>query len=243
MQYGPTGRSLGSATVIFHKPDHAAKAVKALDGIRIDNRLIKVEVLVSAANAPAAAAPTSLAERVSYVPEALLATTAILIRCPANRRRISQSRPPQQRLLQRVLKAAVKMHAAAGVVVAGVPGRRRRRWKSLTLRWRTTSLPAMQPTTPWSRTAMLDKLLEATQPWTTRCCKLARTAILATIPRIRWRPCSHYMSSAAVQTAGKVMEHEGAVDFYSFFHPRHTRFSNPSRLSETSLRFAGKITN
>jgi THO complex subunit 4 len=67
MQYGPTGRSLGSATVIFHKPDHAAKAVKALDGIRIDNRLIKVEVLVSARDAPATAAPTSLAERVSFV--------------------------------------------------------------------------------------------------------------------------------------------------------------------------------
>ncbi|KAF2271411.1 uncharacterized protein EI97DRAFT_284245 [Westerdykella ornata] len=65
MQYGPTGRSLGSAMVIFHKPDHAAKAVKALDGIRIDNRLIKVEVLVSAKDAPAPAAAPSLADRVS----------------------------------------------------------------------------------------------------------------------------------------------------------------------------------
>jgi THO complex subunit 4 len=67
MQYGPTGRSLGSATVIFHKPDHAAKAVKALDNIRIDNRLIKVEVLVSAREAPVTATSTSLADRVSYV--------------------------------------------------------------------------------------------------------------------------------------------------------------------------------
>ncbi|KAF2747313.1 hypothetical protein M011DRAFT_486596 [Sporormia fimetaria CBS 119925] len=65
IQYGPTGRSLGSAMVIFHKPDHAAKAVKALDNIRIDNRPIKVEVLVSARDAPAAAATQSLADRVS----------------------------------------------------------------------------------------------------------------------------------------------------------------------------------
>lgn len=65
MQYGPNGRSLGSAMVIFHKPDHAAKAVKALDNIRIDNRLIKVEILMSARDAPASAAQPSLAERVS----------------------------------------------------------------------------------------------------------------------------------------------------------------------------------
>lgn len=51
--------------VIFHKPDHAAKAVKALDNIRIDNRLIKVEILMSARDAPATAAQPSLAERVS----------------------------------------------------------------------------------------------------------------------------------------------------------------------------------
>lgn len=65
MQYGPTGRSLGSATVIFHKPDHAAKAVKALDNIRIDNRLIKVEILLSARDAPVPAPQSSLADRVS----------------------------------------------------------------------------------------------------------------------------------------------------------------------------------
>lgn len=66
MQYGPTGRSLGSATVFFHKADQAAKAVKALDNIRIDNRLVRVEVLVSARDAPLPT-PSSLADRVSYV--------------------------------------------------------------------------------------------------------------------------------------------------------------------------------
>jgi THO complex subunit 4 len=66
MQYGPNGRSLGSATVIFHKPDHAAKAMQALDNIRIDNRLIRVEVILSARDAPVPTKQASLADRVTY---------------------------------------------------------------------------------------------------------------------------------------------------------------------------------
>lgn len=65
MQYGPNGRSLGAATVIFNRRDQAAQAVKALDGIKIDNRLLKVELLVSAKDAPASAAAPSLADRVT----------------------------------------------------------------------------------------------------------------------------------------------------------------------------------
>jgi THO complex subunit 4 len=65
MQYGPNGRSLGSATVIFHKPDHAAKAMQALDNIRIDNRLIRVEVILSARDAPVPTKQASLADRVT----------------------------------------------------------------------------------------------------------------------------------------------------------------------------------
>lgn len=68
MQYGPSGRSLGSATVIFNKPDHAKKAMEQLDNIRIDNRLIRVEVIVSARDAPVVTAKNSLADRISYVP-------------------------------------------------------------------------------------------------------------------------------------------------------------------------------
>lgn len=67
MQYGPSGKSLGAATVIFHKADHATKAVQALDNIRIDNRLLKVEILLSAKDAPAPTAQASLADRVTYV--------------------------------------------------------------------------------------------------------------------------------------------------------------------------------
>lgn len=74
MQYGPNGRSLGAATVIFNRRDQAAQAVKALDGIKIDSRLLKVELLVSAKDAPAATAAPSLAERVTYVHSQYLKT-------------------------------------------------------------------------------------------------------------------------------------------------------------------------
>ncbi|KAH4039657.1 hypothetical protein HBH98_174050 [Parastagonospora nodorum] len=65
LQYGPTGRSLGSATIIFNKHEQAVKATSALNGVKIDGRPIRVEMLVSAANLGAAAAQPSLAERVT----------------------------------------------------------------------------------------------------------------------------------------------------------------------------------
>ncbi|KAF2800858.1 hypothetical protein K505DRAFT_93584 [Melanomma pulvis-pyrius CBS 109.77] len=63
--YGPTGRSLGTATVTFFKSDQALKALNALDKVKIDNRPVRVEILVSAANAPIPAPKASLADRVS----------------------------------------------------------------------------------------------------------------------------------------------------------------------------------
>lgn len=64
IQYGANGKSLGSATVIFAKADQANKASAALQGVKIDGRPIRVEVLVSAANVAVRAQP-SLAERVT----------------------------------------------------------------------------------------------------------------------------------------------------------------------------------
>ncbi|KAF2679977.1 hypothetical protein K458DRAFT_374053 [Lentithecium fluviatile CBS 122367] len=64
LQYGANGKSLGSATVIFSKADQANKASSALQGVKIDGRPIRVEVLVSAANVAARPQP-SLAERVT----------------------------------------------------------------------------------------------------------------------------------------------------------------------------------
>ncbi|KAF2833282.1 hypothetical protein CC86DRAFT_451031 [Ophiobolus disseminans] len=65
LQYGPTGRSLGSATIIFSKHEQAVKATSALNGVKIDNRPVRVEMLVSAANLPATSTASSLADRVT----------------------------------------------------------------------------------------------------------------------------------------------------------------------------------
>ncbi|OAL50762.1 hypothetical protein IQ07DRAFT_643983 [Pyrenochaeta sp. DS3sAY3a] len=65
LQYGPNGRSLGSATITFSKHEQAVKATASLNGVKIDNRPIRVEMLVSAANLPPPARQPTLAERVT----------------------------------------------------------------------------------------------------------------------------------------------------------------------------------
>jgi THO complex subunit 4 len=64
LQYGPNGKSLGSATVIFNKSEQAVKATNALQGVKIDNKPIRVEMLISAATV-AAQPQSSFADRVT----------------------------------------------------------------------------------------------------------------------------------------------------------------------------------
>jgi RNA recognition motif. (a.k.a. RRM, RBD, or RNP domain) len=40
--YGPNGQSRGIANLIFAKPDSAAKAFRELDGVKVDNKPMKV---------------------------------------------------------------------------------------------------------------------------------------------------------------------------------------------------------
>lgn len=42
LQYGPTGRSRGIATIIFGKPDAGAEAARKLDGVKVDNKPMRV---------------------------------------------------------------------------------------------------------------------------------------------------------------------------------------------------------
>ncbi|KAJ4354588.1 RNA-binding RNA annealing protein [Didymosphaeria variabile] len=65
LQYGPNGKSLGSATVIFNKAEQAIKATSALQGVKIDNKPIRVEMLVSAA-AVASQPQSSFADRITH---------------------------------------------------------------------------------------------------------------------------------------------------------------------------------
>lgn len=58
LTYGPDGRSRGVATVEFQKPEHAATAAEKYNGVEVDKRPMKVELVVDP-NAPA-----SFADRV-----------------------------------------------------------------------------------------------------------------------------------------------------------------------------------
>ncbi|KAK4210003.1 hypothetical protein QBC37DRAFT_377462 [Rhypophila decipiens] len=63
ISYGPGGASRGMATVIFHHADGATKAYNTLNGLLIDNRPVKVEVVV--ASADLIPQPKSLGQRIT----------------------------------------------------------------------------------------------------------------------------------------------------------------------------------
>jgi len=63
--YGPQGQSRGIANVTFSRGDSAAKAVQELNGVKVDGRPMKVDVIVDAKNAPPAPEPKKLSDRIS----------------------------------------------------------------------------------------------------------------------------------------------------------------------------------
>ncbi|KAI0013217.1 RNA recognition domain-containing protein [Xylariaceae sp. FL0662B] len=66
LSYGPNSVSRGIATVAFAKPDGATKAYNALNGLLVDNKPIKIEIVVSAAKAAEMVPATkTLTERIS----------------------------------------------------------------------------------------------------------------------------------------------------------------------------------
>jgi RNA recognition motif-containing protein len=138
---------MGSATVFFNKHDQAAKATSALDGVKIDGRPVRVEMLVSASALPAAGRPSSLADRVTYVSP--ISRQHSFLHHPDNQRRTSRSlllpRRPHQ------VKPADVDRRVAVVVEVKAPGRlalRRRPLRNLMPKWQTTSLVARPTTLP-----------------------------------------------------------------------------------------------
>ncbi|KAL9107390.1 MAG: hypothetical protein Q9227_007674 [Pyrenula ochraceoflavens] len=64
--YNKNGQSVGVATIIFREREAASQAAKQLNGTRVDNRPMRIEVLMDAKSAPEPTAPKSLADRVVY---------------------------------------------------------------------------------------------------------------------------------------------------------------------------------
>ncbi|KAJ5690440.1 mRNA export protein mlo3 [Penicillium macrosclerotiorum] len=65
LTYDQNGLSRGIATIIFKEADTAAKAARKLNGLLVDGRPMKIEVVYDASHAPTVEAPKSLTERVS----------------------------------------------------------------------------------------------------------------------------------------------------------------------------------
>ncbi|KAL2000092.1 hypothetical protein VTN02DRAFT_3566 [Thermoascus thermophilus] len=65
LTYNQNGTSRGIASIVFSKPDTAAKAAKELNGLLVDGRPMKIEVVLDATQAPEVPAPKPLTERVA----------------------------------------------------------------------------------------------------------------------------------------------------------------------------------
>ncbi|KAI0555956.1 hypothetical protein F4679DRAFT_11421 [Xylaria curta] len=66
VSYGPNSVSRGIATVTFHKSDGASKAFNVLNGILVDGRPMKIEIVVGAAKAAEIiTTPKTLTERIT----------------------------------------------------------------------------------------------------------------------------------------------------------------------------------
>ncbi|KAK4695169.1 THO complex subunit 4, partial [Lecanoromycetidae sp. Uapishka_2] len=65
LTYGPNGISRGVATIIFNKPDSAKEALAQLNGLKVDSKAIRIEIVINAANAQTAAPVKGLSDRVT----------------------------------------------------------------------------------------------------------------------------------------------------------------------------------
>jgi len=63
--YGPNGTSRGIATIIFAKPNSASDAVVKLNGLLVDKRPMKIEVIVDASRAPPPEPVRGMGERIT----------------------------------------------------------------------------------------------------------------------------------------------------------------------------------
>ncbi|OKL57557.1 hypothetical protein UA08_07138 [Talaromyces atroroseus] len=98
--YNQNGVSRGIASIIFSKPDTAAKAAKELNGTLVDGRPMKVEVVVDATHAPQVPAPKPLSERVTQSKAQPKPATATKNTAAAGRRgrgRPRKAKNPSQR--------------------------------------------------------------------------------------------------------------------------------------------------
>ncbi|KAF4554805.1 RNA recognition motif-containing protein 12 [Elsinoe fawcettii] len=84
MNYTKTGKSTGVATIIFAQSNSAAEAAKAYNGVKVDNRPMRIEVIVDAGSVAAPPAPKGLKDRITAPKNAAAAKPKAAGAKPAN---------------------------------------------------------------------------------------------------------------------------------------------------------------
>ncbi|KAF2152530.1 RNA-binding domain-containing protein [Myriangium duriaei CBS 260.36] len=73
LNYTKNGRSTGVANIVFSQPNSAATAAKSYNGIKVDGRPMKIEVVMGAQYVPEPAAPKTLKDRIVAPPKSAAA--------------------------------------------------------------------------------------------------------------------------------------------------------------------------
>ena len=63
--YDSNGRNQGTAFAQFPKPEHAAEAVAKMNGVKIDGKTLRMELMVDAKNIAPTVPKKSLADRMT----------------------------------------------------------------------------------------------------------------------------------------------------------------------------------
>ncbi|KAL8765453.1 MAG: hypothetical protein Q9209_007480 [Squamulea sp. 1 TL-2023] len=65
LTYGPNGVMRGIVTIVFSRPESATKALESLNGVQVDKRPMKIEVVLDATKAVAAVPSKGLSDRIT----------------------------------------------------------------------------------------------------------------------------------------------------------------------------------
>lgn len=133
LTYGPNGTSRGIASIIFGKPDTAAKAAKELNGLLVDGKPMKVRTAIYCLYL---VITNNCRLRLLLTPRVLLLFPNRNLLPSALRNQPSRSRSPRRDPSRPAPVAVVAVLLAVAAVVP--TGLRRNQRRILTLRWMTT---------------------------------------------------------------------------------------------------------
>ncbi|KAG9239199.1 putative mRNA export protein mlo3 [Amylocarpus encephaloides] len=92
VSYGPGGVSRGIATIFFSRPESAVKAVETQNGVMVDGKSMKIDVILDARRAATIPQPKTLGDRITGQPKAQPKSAATTKGILANRAKSARGR-------------------------------------------------------------------------------------------------------------------------------------------------------